>query len=102
MYTDVDECSYGNAMTSSGGPCGSHSTCVNTVGSYSCQCNEGHYLTDAGLLQRPYCTGASNVMQSSLPCCSINPLQHKLSTQERRLCLSLYVSLIVEDHFDVA
>ena len=60
VYTDVDECSYGNGVTSSGGPCGSYSTCFNTVGSYSCRCNDGYYLKDSGFLQRPYCTGAPN------------------------------------------
>ena len=59
IYTDIDECSYGNDVTSSGGPCGSYSTCLNTVGSYLCQCIEGYFLTDAGLMQRPLCTGLS-------------------------------------------
>jgi len=57
FHADVDECSYDNGVTSSGGPCGSYSTCVNTIGSYLCHCNEGYYLNDAGLMQRPYCTG---------------------------------------------
>ena len=61
FYTDVDECSQSNDVTSSGGPCGSYSTCLNTVGSYFCQCNEGYYLTNARLMQRPYCTGLSNL-----------------------------------------
>jgi len=58
VTADVDECSHGNGVTSSGGgPCGSYSTCLNTVGSYSCRCDDGYYLTDSGLTQRPYCSG---------------------------------------------
>ena len=37
---DIDECQ--------DEPCGSQSTCINTIGSYECKCNDTHKKNDAG------------------------------------------------------
>ena len=41
---DIDECTEGTAS------CDSNSTCINTVGSYMCQCKEG-FIHPPGLQQ---------------------------------------------------
>ena len=44
-YLDINEC-----HTSNGG---CHHNCINTIGSYACQCNEGFTSTNNG----EYCSG---------------------------------------------
>ncbi|XP_069871178.1 epidermal growth factor-like protein 7 isoform X2 [Dipodomys merriami] len=83
--TDVDECSTGGA--------GCPQRCVNTAGSYSCQCWEGQSLSADGTLclpkggasrMAPDRTGADAVVREE-----VRRLQSRVDTLEQKLQLAL-------------
>ncbi|XP_023397684.1 epidermal growth factor-like protein 7 isoform X2 [Loxodonta africana] len=84
--TDVDECSWGR------GDCPQH--CVNTAGSYRCQCQEGHRLSADGTLCLPM-RGPPMVAPSRRPGVDREVEQEVQSLQSRVAVLEQKLQLVL-------